>query len=196
MTTRIRATRRDSISSVIATHKLLELIRANPELFVEDTQIRAALGSQGALARYTNPERGIKAMSLNHQRSVSVVALGGFDLLDDSRKRAKSELVRHLALIAHRPRRATGTKADLKRQINRLEERNLSLLYDLLLLQTAYDRRNAQALHYAKKLGTAMLDRARVEAREIGSMFSPLSRDNASDNVIPIASERRRENRP
>lgn len=187
---RARSVRTTSVTSVIALHTLLELVCADPGAFSNDAHLCAALRSQGALAKHTDPERCIVPMSLNHQRSVSADALGGFSVLDDARRRAKAAVANHAAPRAQKIKRANGTKSDLTHKIAELKARNQTLLHDLLLLQRAYDLRNAQALAYAAEGGTKLLDRAKREGREIDAMFSPVPVASSSDNVVPISSER------
>src|SRR5690606_25872811 len=164
-----------------------------PGAFSNDAQLCAALRSQGALAKHKDPERCIVSMSLNHQRSVSAEALGGFTILDNARKRAKVAVANHVMPQTQKIKRASGTKADLGLKIAELKSRNQTLLHDLVLLQRAYDLRNAQALAYAAEGGTKLLDRAKLEGREIDAMFSPVPVASSSDNVVPI-SERNRGN--
>lgn len=188
--TKRQITRSIAVASVLSLVDLLGEVCRSPGSFAGDASIIQALKSQGALAKYSADERGIRTMSLNYQRSIAILAIGSFEKLDRERLRAKSALSAAMAPPARKP---TGRKVDLLTRIRDLEEDNQTLRQDLFLLQIAYDKRCTQARSYAAAAGAKTLERAIVEQRELESMFSFSQRTERPSNVVQHSREGRRD---
>lgn len=185
-----RAIRRQSdVRSVEALCNFLRSICINPSAFVNENILDAALRSQGALAKYSNESLGIKAMSLNHQKDLSIEVVGGFDILNDLRTSAIQ------ALTSERARLMRGNrinKAGILARVRELEEERLLLLQDLTILQRAYDLRCQHARQYASQADTATQARCVKEQREIDISFSLLKKFAGRDNVTFLEEARQR----
>jgi hypothetical protein len=140
--------RRADVASVKALADVLRNIVAHPADFLNQQGLQSVLHSQGNLAKYAIPDLSVRPMSLNHQRRMADMALGGYQYLDDLRRAALD------ALNAERQRTKRGnkkTKDGLAVRVKELEFQIALLKRDLALLQLAYDRRCVQARNYAPK---------------------------------------------
>ena len=78
-----------SSRSVINLRDFLRQVCKSPDAYKKDEDLRAALKSQGGLAKYTNNDFDIIPSSINTIKRVSYEAIdGGFEALDDLRKGA------------------------------------------------------------------------------------------------------------
>lgn len=178
-----------NIASINALASLLRSVAQDPKSFANDIDLRAALRSQGALAKYANDPLKICSMSLNHQKKVCVSALGDFMALDRLRREAADSLSRY-----ENPPKSSTTKsrAGLIQRIEELEKDRLTLLEDLFLLQRAYDLRCLQARSYAQSADDATKARCSKEQREIDASFSLRRKKIDSGKVVGIRGERAR----
>lgn len=77
-------------TSVENLDHLLADVVASPSVFANDVELLQALTSQGALARFSRPERSIVPLSLNTLKGKSDALLAyGFSGLDAERRRAR-----------------------------------------------------------------------------------------------------------
>ena len=85
-----------SSRSVINLRELLRKVCEFPEAYRDDKDLRAALKSQGGLAKYTNKDFDIIPSSINTIKRVSYEVIdGGFKALDDLRKGALERIEDH-----------------------------------------------------------------------------------------------------
>lgn len=185
-----KARRQRDISSVKRSLELLSEAVADPAAFTSDRRLEDAVSSQGALAKLSDKDRNIIAMSLNHQRKVAEELPGGFLALDRLRRAVKCALESQKA----RERPASGTsKLGLKARIVELEALVLSLQQDLIIVQRAYDHRCAQARSYAKGASAAILALCEKEQKELEATFSLRSVHSTPDGkVVSIETARTR----
>lgn len=147
MTTRplttARQQREESVRTIIST---LERIVADPD-FSAAPELKVALRSQGALARYASDSLGIIGMSLNTQKTIADQCCGGYEKLDALRAAASAALEAREAKEAG-PNK--GTKEDLKRDNEELRLRIGLLESDLGQLTWAFGRIVAYARSQAQ----------------------------------------------
>jgi hypothetical protein len=110
---------------VFETKALLKDIIAEAVPFKDDLSLKSALRSQGALAKYSNSERGIASCTLNTLKSASESLLErGFIELDELRINAKDAI--ESAVIGNKATKSTRT--GLMHKVNDLE-------YELCIMQ-------------------------------------------------------------
>lgn len=184
MSARSDSRRQLDILSVRALADLLRQICAEPGPFGGATAVGKALRSQGALARFADSDLGIRSMSLNHQKSVSMEVLGSFSALDDLRRAAVN------ALAADRAKAMRGnrtTKVGLLARVKELTEERALLLEDLFILQRAYDLRCLHARSYARDGSAATRARCAKEQKEVDASFQ-LRKRVLGPNVYELGS--------
>jgi len=185
-----RAARRQSdLLSVQSLAEYLRQVATEPDGYLQDTAVQAALRSQGALAKLSLPDRAIVPMSLNHQKRMAEEGLGGYSMLDELRITARGSLAAAQARIQ---RGKSDTKAGLLTRVRDLEEQNRLLRQDLFILQRAYDLRCIQARHYAAASGETIKELCRKEQREIDASFSLRRKPKSDITVIELDEGRRR----
>lgn len=151
---------------------LLQQVTLNPDQYVKNNTIRAALVSQGALAKYTQTiEPVILATSINTLKKYADAVLDkGFAELDEKRRAAAAEIERHNAR-ANKP--AKVTRESLRDNIKELEEEVNIILGDLWNLSKAFHRAMRNARHYANQSKNltliAQCELDEVELREMVS---------------------------
>lgn len=185
-----RAARRQA--DLLSAQSLAEFLRqvaTEPDRYLRDTTVQAALRSQGALAKLSLPDRAIVPMSLNHQKRMAEEGLGGYSMLDELRRTARSSLA---AAQARTQRGNSDTKAGLLTRVRDLEEQNRLLRQDLFILQRAYDLRCIQARHYAAASGETIKDLCTKEQREIDASFSLRRKPKSDIKVVELEEGRRR----
>ena len=152
--------------------RLIDLLRdicAKPADHLKNEVLISALRSQGALAKYSQLEPAIHAMSLNHQKAVSNLMLAGFELIDNLRRAAGDAIE---AECLREKRGSKTTKAGLRTRVRELEAERIILLEELMLLQRAFDLRCLHAAQYAAKADRATRARCAKEQREIDASLS------------------------
>ena len=185
-----RAARRQAdLLSVQSLAEFLRQVATEPDRYLQDTMVHAALRSQGALAKLSLLDRAIVPMSLNHQKRVAEEGLGGYSILDALRSAARSSLA---AAHARTQRGKSDTKAGLMARVRDLEEQNRLLRQDLFILQRAYDLRCIQARHYAAASGETIKELCRKEQREIDASFSLRRKPKSEITVVELEEGRRR----
>lgn len=137
-----------STSSLLALYKFLTEVQGNPNAFVSDTELLSTLRSQGALARYASPTKGIFGSSLNTAKRTADICLdGGFAQLDTLRQGCLEALT---ACKAQAARKRPTSRATLTSRLKDLEAENQSLREDLFLLSMILDKSLKNGLRYAK----------------------------------------------
>ena len=185
-----RAARRQAaLLSIEALAELLRQVASEPESFLNDDALRTALRSQGRLAKLSRPDRAIVPMSLNHHKRMADEGLGGYSMLDELRRTARSSLA---AAQARTQRVKSDTRAGLLTKVRDLEEQNRLLRQDLFILQRAYDLRCIQARHYAAASGETIKELCRKEQREIDASFSLRRKPKSDSTVVELEEGRRR----
>lgn len=121
-------------NSLKATFDFLREIIAYPTKYREATDILDTLKTQAKLAKYENPEAGIKAMSLNTFKAVADFdAPGGFSQIDSLRRQAIDKLTQAEVNVGLND----STKASKKREIRKLSSDMDALrAANLVLLRT------------------------------------------------------------
>lgn len=184
-----RAVRRQAdILSVRALADLLRSVASNPATYMNDLELQSALRSQGGLAKHDIPTSSVHSMSLNHQRLIADLAVGGFDKLDQLRRAALD------ALTAEKARAKRGnarSKEGLLARVKELESDLALLKHDLVLLQRAYDLRCQQARNYASSAGSSIQALCVKEQKEIDATFSLRKKNMEPSNVVPIGAARK-----
>lgn len=167
--------------SVRALAALLREVIANPSAWDNDVAVRASLVSQGALAKLTQTNRGIRPSSINTIKRVASQSLpGGFEALDQLRRNALETLKKHTETSNNPTRRS---KADLGEKLKNSELKNQLLRQDLLVLTTVVERCLSLARAYASAAkDPAIMAKFQKERRELLDMTSVLR----SEYRIPI----------
>jgi hypothetical protein len=108
----------DFVTSVQNLAKLIGEAKCDPSKFVDDQDLRSALDSQGALAKFSRPSKNIVALSLNTlKRRSDELLTYGFSGLDCDRRHAKDAIEREQTRAARAGRR---TKEALIQEIRDL----------------------------------------------------------------------------
>ena len=173
-------TRRADIQGVVALHKLVQRVAKTPAEFVTDPEMLAALASQGALAGFGSETHGISAMSLNHQKAISVLAIGSYEALNESRVSALATLKAPLSP----PKRRRTAESDRDEVVSQMKQELSILKEDLFIIQRAYDTRCRQARSYAAKAGEATVALCQKEQREVDATMA-LRQRPGSPSVVP-----------
>ena len=123
-----------SSRSVINLRDFLRQVCKSPDAYKKDEDLRAALKSQGGLAKYTNNDFDIIPSSINTIKRVSYEAIdGGFEALDDLRKGALERIEDHELKEKKSNKR---TRTGLAMRVDELEDNILKLEHiNFLLLQ-------------------------------------------------------------
>ena len=123
-----------SSRSVINLRERLRYVCEFPEAYRDDKDLRAALKSQGGLAKYTNKDFDIIPSSINTIKRVSYEVIdGGFKALDDLRKGALERIEDHELKEKKSNKR---TRTGLVKRVDELEDDILKLEHiNFLLLQ-------------------------------------------------------------
>jgi len=174
-------------SSIRALLELLEDARRDAGKHSADDSLISALRSQGAMAKYSNQERLIKGMSLNHQKRIAGVVLGQYEILDAARKAARN------AILSFREREARGkvrSKTRMAIRISELEEELRILRQDMFILQRAFDIRCLQARRYAAEASLVVQNLCAKEQKEIVATLSLRQRSSLQSNVVSLEARR------
>lgn len=173
---------------------LLELLRecASVPSRYAGAPIASHLESQGQLARFEDPARGIRPCSLNTMKTTAKFLLpGGFDTVNDAREEAYQAIRNTQPRIA--PKRASTGRVALQAQIQEARQELQIALQDLLLLQRAYRIRCKQARSYAVDSNNpAIVARCEAEQRQSDLGLTLASRKDVGvgeswgSNVHPI----------
>lgn len=173
--------------SVEAVRDLLKEVVAKPGPFLQETELRKALTSQGALAKYEDLSRGIVSMSLNTQKLVAEKEFG-YDVLDRLRRNA------HDALASEGDKSLRSnktTKVGLLRRVEELEQEVQLLDTDLVQLTHAISRLISVGRSLAEASGEAdVLARWRKDLRSIEVGLSLRKKVVPSSKVVPINAAR------
>ena len=157
---------------------LLQKIITSPEAYVANSELKLALRSQGALAKFEANEYGIAATSINtHKRLAETVGFSSYSEFDFLRQKALSQLVQYSA----RPLEGSArTKRGLEDKIERLENELISSKEDCMHLTNVLVSTLRQARGVIRNDGTdVMLKKwAKIE-RELYTMLT-----NMNDPVI------------
>ncbi len=163
--------------SVLALKEFLTEVLRSPSDFKDNYELALALKSQGALAKYTDKSRLIRATSLNTMKRIarSTIA-GGFEAIDRLRIAAQEAILQE-------ENKATSsnkvTKAGLAKRVKELEGENLHLRTDLLLLTSVFRESLNQAKQYARKSGKeSVLEACRNDQRILLDKLSLLKNAN------------------
>lgn len=186
-----RPTTQQRSKSLQALLELLHECASAPKRYL-DSSISAHLDSQGQLARFEDPARGISHCSLNTMKTTAKFLLpGGFDTVNDAREKAH-QAIRN-AQRPTTPKRASSGRIALQAQIQDVRQELQIALQDLLLLQRAYRIRCKQARSYAADSNNpAILARCEAEQRQSDLGLTLVSKkdarvgDSLGSNVHPI----------
>lgn len=165
--------------NLTALYKLLSKVAAMPSEHVSDEVIRAALKSQGALAKYANQAEGISPTSLNTlKRHSEKWLIGGYATLDAARQLARERLDEHIELSKRSSKR---TKKALEEKIQVLVKQTRQGKADNLMLAGAL----RQALQYMRAYAEesknpSIIARAHKESRELIEAFSLMKHPTVS----------------
>lgn len=178
-------------ASLQALLALLYECVSEPSRHVNDS-IASHLETQGDLARFDDPNRGISACSLNTMKSTAKFLLdGGFDTVNMARIKAYQAI--QLSQHAIAPKRTSTARVALQAQIQAVRKELQIALQDLLLLQRAYRIRCKQARSYALESNNpSIVARCDAEQRQSDLGLSLASRQdlvaeaNRAPNVHPI----------
>lgn len=173
----------ESNNPIVALSDFLKEVLASPAQYQADEALRAALMSQGALAKLAIPSRAIQPSSINTLKRAGRDLEGGFDALDRLRRAAKDALEVEKSNLARANKK---TKAGLKLTVDDLEKENQNLRYDLLRLTQAVETALSQSREYAKQSGKAStIALCEKEQREIRDQLS-LRKFAVSTNVVTL----------
>jgi len=126
---------------VIETKVLLKEVIGEPVPFKDDHLLKSALRSQGGLAKYSNPERGIALCSLNTLKSASEFLLDrGFLELDELRINAKDAI--EVSVVANKATK--GTRVGLRHKVDDLESELCIMKKSNFLLTTIISELRAE----------------------------------------------------
>ncbi len=106
-----------TIASIECLVALLEKVIRSPQDYVDDTSLRTALGSQGALAAFERSSESIFASSLNTQKRICEAqdsSLGGYKRLDELRTDAQKAIQEKCRILPPKPRTRDGLKIEIK----------------------------------------------------------------------------------
>lgn len=132
---------------ILETKNILIEVIKNPASFKDDSELKTSLKSQGALAKYSNSDRGISPCSLNTLKNAAESLLTrGFVELDELRISAKDSLEKECLGAKATTKTRTGLKHkvdELQHQIGVMQKSNflLSVIIEELrseLKQLAY----------------------------------------------------------
>lgn len=179
-------TRKRDIASLQAIHGLLKEVVESIGAGAPPELIRA-LDSQSRLAKYSDPERGITGMSLNHFKAIAIQANVGFDVIDKLRLLslyviAKSTTAPPEVMAETLPDELSRLRAEKTRLTDELRIAR----EDLAILQRAYDERCRQARRYAEKASAAVKAQCRLEQQALDRSLSLCRRLDLNHNVIPM----------
>lgn len=181
--------RSEDEASLRSLLELLEDARRDAGKHSADDSLISALKSQGALAKYSNQDRSIKGMSLNHQKRIAGIVLGHYEILDAARKAARS------AILSFRERELRGkvrSKARMAIRVSELEEELRVLRQDMFILQRAFDIRCLQARRYAAEASLVVQNLCAKEQKEIVATLSLRQRSSLESNVVSLDARRER----
>jgi hypothetical protein len=173
--------------SILALHAFLTELATNPPKDVHSESVVGALKSQGSLAAFEDHGKGISKMSLNTAKRVAdTVVPGGFTELDRLRQRCAG-------LLSQEPTAARpgyGTKEELRRQKQDIEQDAALLRQDLLICTKVLELSMQQGRRYAKEAGGTVEALCRKEQRELfayltARSFEALAEENASGQAVP-----------
>ena len=169
---------RKSANSMLALNKLLTKVIAEPEKYLCDEAIVAALATQSSMAKFESEELGIVASSINTLKRISESELeGGFAALDSLRSTAldKWKVLQQASL--KRKTRLYEVQAELvqiKAQLKIAQQDNWTI-------SNAFRKSLRQAKYYAKQASDPhVLALCEREQKELWAMFS-LRRKDQSD---------------
>lgn len=159
-----------SAESAVQLLGLLNDILKSPERFRTNDALVAALRSQGSLAQYSDPSRGIKATSLNALKRVTKRAIdGGFAHLDLRRRECLATITKS---ATSQSRRKTSTEV-LSQRVQSLEAELLQALQDLAHITLVLQRSLTQGYSYAERSGSStLLELCKKEQRELKARLS------------------------
>lgn len=157
---------------------LLQKIITTPEAYVGNSELKLALHSQGALAKFEAVDYGIVATSINtHKRIVGSAGFSSYSEFDFLRQKALSQLVQY---SARPPENSARTKKGLENKIERLEAQLQSSKEDCMHLTNVLVSTLRQARGVIRSDGTdVMLKKWNKIERELYTMLT-----NVNDPVI------------
>lgn len=180
LTTSLRRDR--DTNSVKTLRDLLKAVIQNPDEYYEEAALIDALGSQGRLAKFNDPVKGIASMSLNTQKLVAEETLGSYEILDRLRRGAAEAIARRRELDAQPSR---SSKEGLRLQVAELEQEITLLQSDLGHLTNAFGRLVAYAHSLARDVGSPeTIVRWKKELRSIEAGLSLLDKPMGSNVVM------------
>lgn len=188
----------DSQQSILNLEKLLIEITETPAQFIDNKDLVNALSDQTRTYKYIDQKRGIFAQSLNRiKRNVHVIN-GGFNALEEQRKKAFREVTKTLAKsISSQNKPKRGTKAELEAKVKSLKKTRQLLREDMLLITLLLEKSMHQARQYAKESKQhrliALCDKEQQELRGMLSLSKMKNWSPKSDNYIEISSVRENE---
>lgn len=163
-------------SSIRHLQSYLSTVLREPEKYLEDTRLLAALSSQSSLAKFELIEKGITSMSLNTaKRAAAAVFEGeGFDGINRLRincadalsKAAKTKLVSSNRVTKHS---LTARAQTAEHQVQRLSE-------DLQIATSLLHECMMQARSYAKRADEATQVRCEKDQRDLLRMLGVIRR--------------------
>ena len=149
---------------------LLHEVITSPTQFLINEDLRKALSSQGALAKFSDSARGIYPMALNTlKRRCADTSPECFTELEVLRKRALTALQKQLQKTSPPPR---NRKSELTAKNEELRQKNQSLKEDLLKLTMLFERSLQQGLYYAENSKPVIIALCKKEQKELLALFN------------------------
>jgi len=173
--------------SIRELREVLREVVAKPGSFQSSAKLLRALGSQGALAKYEDADRGIVGMSLNTQKLVAEKDFG-YDTLDRLRRAAFTAIHNEINKAAASNK---STKVGLIRRVVELEQEVQLLEGDLAQITFALARMIAVGRTMSEAIGTPEATaRWRKELRSIEGGLSLRKKPMPANNVVPLNANR------
>ena len=178
-----------SSRSVIYLRELLRKVCESPEAYRDDEYLRAALKSQGGLAKYTNNNFDIIPTSINTIKRVSYEVIdGGFKALDDLRKGALERIEYHELKEKKSNKR---TRTGLVKRVDELEDDILKLEQINFLLLQAFSEVISDIKSVANiENNESRNQRSKEAIRKLMSIMTinpaPFDHIPSKSNVVPL----------
>ncbi|MFM0126709.1 hypothetical protein [Paraburkholderia sediminicola] len=149
---------------------LLDKIVQEPNQYKADSELRAALRSQGTFARYSaNERRGVSLNTLKAQANVGVI--GGFPNLDGRRQRALKLIEESLVDTSKKDYRS---KSAISKRNKELQKDLIRLYCDMWQLTSAFGRALEYYTECAKESGNPeAVDLCKKHIRQLHEAVSP-----------------------
>ena len=172
---------RKNTNSMLALNKLLTNVVADPEGYLCDEAIVAALATQSSLAKYESEKLGIVSSSINTLKRISESELeGGYAALDRLRVAA---LDRWKALQQNSLKRKTRLY-EVQAELEQVKAQLKIAQQDNWTVSNAFRKSLRQAKYYATQAGDPrVLALCEREQKELWAMFSLRRKDQAGGST-------------